>query len=324
MFNILLSSAGRQTFLVEAFQEALNGRGKVFAADFDPTAKALACADGAFVALAYSDAGYFNWITNICQKEKIGLLVSLNVDELLILEPLRENLAKFGCTLVGGPLGSIQITYDKLALNHFCKKTGLPVIKTWQENNILESKDVSFPLIAKKRFGKGSRGQMKIWNQKELLDFFVKQENLPKDEEYIFQEWLEGVEYGFDLVNNFDGHFEGILVRRKYAMKNGETDIALTENSDNWLSFGELISNNLKHQGTIDMDAIVVNGKPHLIDVNFRFGGGYAFSHLAGANIPKTYVSWALRESIDPDWLKPQKGIFGQRTSIGVIKKTKL
>ena len=35
------------------------------------------------------------------------------------------------------------------------------------------------------------------------------------------------------------------------------------------------------------------DGRLWLIDINPRFGGGYPFSHLAGADAPAAYVRWS-------------------------------
>lgn len=323
MFNILLSSAGRQSFLVKEFHEALNGRGSVFASDFNRAATSLKAADKGFVTPAFTDSEYINCIVELCKLHAVSLLISLNTDDLLILELNRSKFDKIGCQLVGGPIDSIKTTLDKYQIYNLCKKLGLPAVKTWLPEDLKKTHSIKYPLIAKPRFGKGSRGQKIIKTEVELQLFLKDTNKSSNSESYIFQEFLNGQEFGFDLINNFNGEFAGILARKKYAMKNGETDTAISEKEDKWLNFGQLISKTLKHQGIIDMDAIIIKDKPFLIDINFRFGGGYAFSHLAGANIPKVYVSWALNESVKSEWLKAKQGILCQRKIEGVTIVTK-
>jgi carbamoyl-phosphate synthase large subunit len=76
MFNILLSSAGRQSFLVKEFRDALDGRGSVFASDFNMASTSLKAADKGFVTPAYTDSEYVNCIVELCKLHSVSLLIS--------------------------------------------------------------------------------------------------------------------------------------------------------------------------------------------------------------------------------------------------------
>jgi carbamoyl-phosphate synthase large subunit len=43
--------------------------------------------------------------------------------------------------------------------------------------------------------------------------------------------------------------------------------------------------------------------------MNPRFGGGYPFSHVAGANLPAALIAWVKGETPDTSWLKVNKGV---------------
>jgi carbamoyl-phosphate synthase large subunit len=53
--NVLLSSAGRRSYLVHYFRDALRGTGAVFAANCVPDTPAMLVADRAFVVPAVAD-----------------------------------------------------------------------------------------------------------------------------------------------------------------------------------------------------------------------------------------------------------------------------
>lgn len=274
--NILISCAGRQELLIHAFIEALGGTGKVFASDCDVKARSLKAADQGLVAPPYTHPDYLAWVVDLCVTHHIDLIVSLNVDDLYFLEGARPELSKAGAQLIGGPIESIEKTRDKYQLMSLCEALEIPVIPGVLNNGPEEIERLRFPLIMKPRFGKGSRG-VSVFKNKESL----RQKEIDFNGEYIFQEMIEGTEFGLDIVNDFQGNFAGVLVRRKFEMKNGETYKAVTQPPEKWHEFAKKISGALRHQGTIDADIMCAGDEPYLIDINFRFGGGYAFSHLA-------------------------------------------
>jgi len=55
----------------------------------------------------------------------------------------------------------------------------------------------------------------------------------------------------------------------------------------------------------MDADFFVTeNNDIFLLEMNPRFGGGYPFSHEAGANVPAALIAWAIGNKLSPDWLK--------------------
>ena len=47
--------------------------------------------------------------------------------------------------------------------------------------------------------------------------------------------------------------------------------------------------------------------------MNARFGGGYPFSHQAGANLPKAIINWLNNESIKQSLFKVKTGMVLQK-----------
>ncbi|MFW5879920.1 MAG: ATP-grasp domain-containing protein [bacterium] len=317
--NILISSAGRQVYLINAFKEALNDEGYVFAADNNRHALALKVADRYLISPPYESKDYLPWLFDKCKTNRIKLLITLNVDELLFLQPQKEFLEQVGCFLLGGDIDIIKMTYDKLALSKFSKKIGIDTPKIFSVEELHSNSRIDFPLIAKPRYGKGSRGQIILDSYNSLqklmdgIDFKIE-----KDQTYIFQQYINGSEFGLDIVNDFHSNPAATFVREKHSMQNGETFEATTRPSKGWERIGKLLSKNLNHQGTVDVDFIVENNRKYLIDINHRFGGGYIFSHIAGANLPKTFINWLTHKTINLQWLNPTPGVRGQRHDLDI------
>jgi carbamoyl-phosphate synthase large subunit len=313
--NILLSSSGRQVFLANAFKNALNGNGKVYAADNNATSSSLEAADKGFVAPAFTSKKYIPWLVNLCKENDVRLLITLNVDDLLVLEKERAQFEKINCKLVGGPLDSIEISYDKYKVVEFLKKLNMPAVKTWLVDDPQLFKNDVYPLIAKPRFGKGARGNVIINTPVEFQDFIedIKSQNTP----YVIQELIDGEEYGFDIINDFNANFLTVIGRRKIIQQDGESLQVMTVNPEFWKDTALRLSKELRHQGTVNFDVMFKNGMGYLIDINFRFSGDYVFSHIAGANTPKIYVDILGGNDINIENFTPKCNVMIRRVLNG-------
>jgi len=57
--------------------------------------------------------------------------------------------------------------------------------------------------------------------------------------------------------------------------------------------------------------------------MNPRLGGGYPFSHMAGANLPAALVAWANREQPDAHWLQVEPNIMASKYDELVVMDSK-
>lgn len=309
--NILITSVGRQVFLVNAFKEALNGKGKVCVADYDGKAKAFSVADVSFVVPAFTSDEYIPELIKICKENKINLLLSLNVDDIICIKKHEELFRRVDCFVLGAEHDMIVKSNDKYELPIMSQELGLPAAKTWlfDESFTPELID-NYPIIAKPRYGKGARGNVVINSVSELKDFMG---SIDSYVPYVFQEMIVGEEYGFDIINDLEGNFFRILGRRKIIQKGGESFQAETINPDFWINAAKKWSNKIKYTGTANFDVIFDGEKGYLIDLNLRFSGDYVFSHIAGANTPKIIVDLFLKNNIDALQYWPEFEVKGER-----------
>jgi carbamoyl-phosphate synthase large subunit len=136
-----------------------------------------------------------------------------------------------------------------------------------------------------------------------------------KGEEVIFQEFIKGQEYGLDVVNDLEGKYVATLGKKKMAMRAGETDSAVTMKSEELEMLGKTVSEALGHVGVLDVDVIKDNstGKNYLIEMNARFGGGYPFSHNAGADVPLAIIKWLSGKEADNALFEIREGVKAQK-----------
>lgn len=311
--TILVASVGRQRYLIEAFTAACGPGGRVLACDHDSLAAGGAVATRFVLAPRFDGSDYAPWLLELCRAEDVTLLLTLNADELVRLEALRPALVEAGTTLLGMPAGRLATCLDKGRLGELCEGTGLRVPPAWSGDAWRDAPADAYPLVAKPRAGRGSRGLTVLETPAAAAALAAERGDALTD--LLLQQRLEGQEYGLDLVNDPQGRPATVLVRRKLRMRGGETDVAETVRDDALEAAGRRLAARLRHQGLVDVDVVRVGGVDHLIDVNPRFGGGYVFSHAAGANVPAAIVAWARGHEPEAAWLAAEPGVRHARVS---------
>lgn len=334
--NILFTCAGRRTYLLKYFKENMAEGDKVVATDMQLTAPALQAADVKIQVPAVYDPEYVNITINICKEQKIDALLSLNDLELPVLA---ENKAKFealGVKVIVSAPKVIDIAFDKYKTALWVESIGLTSPKTYVRledcKKALAAGEIQFPLFMKPRWGSGSIGLETIDDMEELDVYYnlllkkIKKTILATasvgDEYIMIQEKLTGCEFGLDVMNDLEGRNAGVSVKKKLAMRAGETDKAVTVDLPEVREIGRKIGENLGHIGNLDVDIMQrADGTYCVLELNPRFGGGYPFSYEAGVNLPLAIIKWLKNEPVDPQMLVPQYGkMFSKNDYLMEIK----
>ena len=326
--NVLLTSAGRRSYLVKYFKEAVGASGRVVVSN-SAVSQAFAAADRAVVSPVIYDGGYIPFLLNLCREEKIGLLVSLFDIDLPVLSAHKREFEDIGVTVAVSDPEVIGICNDKWRTYGFLTENSFSAPKTYVSleaaKNAIKAGDIGWPVMVKPRWGMGSLAIYRADNERELEIFYDKTRNNIKEtylkyeaaqapeECVLIQQWIDGQEYGMDVINNLDGSYQNVVQKRKEAMRSGETDSAVTVEIPALREIGERISGLLRHRGNLDMDLFEKDGQFYVLELNARFGGGYPFSHLAGVNLPKALVEWSCGREPDPELLKAEAGVRGYK-----------
>lgn len=304
--RILFTCAGRRGYLFPYFKAAAPDV-EILAADADPHAPALLLADRSFLLPAIEAKGYRPAVADLCRREKVDLLFSLHDYDLAHIAALREELASAGTRAVVSSPAVIDVCTDKLRTAEFLAEHGLPAPATWPAARAIEMVrrgELGFPLFLKPRRGSASVGIRQV----EDLECLVTEARVRDD--YLAQECLTGVEYGFDVLNDFEGRPIAVTVKRKLAMRGGETDRSVTVKEPDLVELGRRTGEALGHVGNLDMDVFVTDTGPRVLELNPRFGGGYPGSHVAGADYPAKIVA-LVRQARRPDRLDDyEDGVF--------------
>lgn len=312
--NILFTCAGRRRYLLKYFKEQLNGGGLIVAADMQLSAPALSVADAVEQVPSVYDSNYVDTILGICKKHHIDLLISLNDLELPVLAARKADFEANHVILLVSPLNVIDICFDKWKTANYILSLGLKTPKTFVDYQeaiqSIHNDELKFPLVLKPRWGSGSIGIESANDLEEMsMVYALLQKRIKKSilsetsqgENYILiQEKIVGQEYGIDVMNDLNGNFQAVSVKRKIAMRAGETDKAITVDNPQIREIGRVIGENLKHIANLDCDILERNGEYFVLELNPRFGGGFPFSYEAGVNMPEAIIEWAKGNKIDP------------------------
>lgn len=327
--NILLTGAGRRTFLVRVFQEALGHRGGVIACDTSANAPALVPADQRIILPAMDAPDYYEILLSICREKSVRLIVSVNDLELGGLARYAPRFRSVGTIpLVAAP-EIVAACQDKWAAFQWLRVRGIPTPETYltlaDARLAIDRGVLKFPVLIKPRWGTSSIGVEVVENERELelgyewakirihRTILARMSQVDPDRAFVIQECIQGQEHGIDIVNDLKGNYVATFARRKLAMRAGNTDRAISVAEPRLDRLGKILGQHLGHIGSVDCDVMVTDEESFVLDINPRLGGGYPFSHLAGANLPAALVAWAEGTEPDPAWLRCQPGVLSSK-----------
>lgn len=334
--NILFTCAGRRTYLLKYFKENLLSGDLIIATDMQLTAPALQIADVKIQVPSVYDSKYIDTTIDICKSYKINALISLNDLELPILSVNKHLFESIGVEVIVSSPEVIDICFDKYKTAQWIESIGLCAPQTYVRmcdvKKALSEGNIAFPLFMKPRWGSGSIGLETIDDMDELeMYYHILSKKIRKSilatasvgEEYIMiQEKLTGDEFGLDVMNDLNGKNIGVSVKKKLAMRAGETDKAVTVDLPEVKQIGARVGDKLHHIGNLDMDIMQrANGDYCVLELNPRFGGGFPFSYEAGVNFPLAIIKWLRGEIVDSSILQPRYGaMFSKNDYLMEIK----
>lgn len=298
MLNVLLTCAGRRHYLTTYFKQALGDLGRVVGTDMDLSAPALQACDVSRQVPGVFDPSYLDELKKVILEENIHMVFSLNDLEVCLLAENRAALEQeTGATFYVPPVQTLDVCADKWRTVEFAREIGIVAPETFltvaSAVVALEVGRVQFPLIIKPRWGSASIGLHVVETLSDLETAFETcrkavaksaLSSLGAEDTVIIQEVIQGPEYGVDLLYGKQENFIGFTAKKKLAMRAGETDKAVTVAPGPFQETVDKIAAALPHRGNLDCDFLERDGKLYLLEFNTRFGGGYPFTHLAGAN----------------------------------------
>ncbi len=303
--NILFSTVGRRGYIVDYFREHLPADSRLIGTSdrndckTEFTSGFFHCDKSYIVPSIKREESYIDKLLQICKQEKIDMLFSFYDYDTYVLSKYIHEFEAIGVKPVISSHKVNEICFDKHKTFKFLKDKGFKTPWTMTSDEIIQTEIPSYPVIVKPRFGFGSNA-ISFANDRNEVDFFLKYYD---NEDMIVQEFIEGAEYSFDILNDFNGKTVTSVVKRKIKMRAGETDQGYAIKDNQLVKSAMRLGNKLGHTGPLDVDFFIKDNEPYILELNPRFGGGYSITHYAGLDFTKMLVE-IFEGTIDPDYSK--------------------
>jgi len=223
--NVLVSGAGGdvgQGVIKSLHSSRLDV--EVYAICISTTSAWLHKVEHSFIAPLSASDQYIPYLIELINKCKIDVFIPTVDSEILKISHFKEAIEKqTNCLVFVGHSDVVQTTDDKLKTveflkqNGFCSPASIALDPLTVEPFINE---VGFPLILKKRSGRGGTNVFKIHSFAEIVPYYCQVD-------FMLQEWLDPShgEYTSGIYLGDDGAVKGSCTFRR-QLKNGSTYIA--------------------------------------------------------------------------------------------------
>lgn len=262
---------------------------QIYSADIDPYAAGLYLVDPSrrMIVPRGDSESFVAEITELCDRERIDVLVPTVDSELLPLAIARAELAEHGIALVLASEQTLRDCLDKWTLHARC--TGaLRVPETVLVDADFDPGACTPPVIVKPRSGSGSRGVRRVDDVEELM-------RLPRDGTLLVQEYLPGTEYSLDVLARADGAILAVVPRSRLKVDSGIAVTGRTVHDESLESIGALVAQRIGLTSVANVQVkLTGDGEPALLEVNPRFPGTMSLTVASGVNMPRLCVQEAL------------------------------
>lgn len=252
--------------------------GKIIVTDSDSLAPGVFMADiFSTMPEAREESLFVDKLFELVKFHKVTVLMPSSGFDIYPYSKYRKELQELGANAVVSDIEVLEICRDKVrTYQELLPRFKVPFTTTEP------AKISSFPVIAKPRFGKGSRDVIMIEDESDLRYVTSKYHDM------IFQQYLPGIEYTIDVLSDLNKEPLFAVPRIRLQTKGGIS------------TKGKIVRNQKMEEDCMNIaKSIGIRGpcciqmkethdsEPQLVEVNARLGGGTIFTTLAGANMPE-------------------------------------
>ncbi len=294
--NVLLTSAGRRTSLLQFFQSAASERnGAVWAGDADPLAPTLQSASHSIVLPPIQDPTYVPTLLTHVETFDLDVVVPLIDPDVQALSSARDRFRTAGCQLLLSTPSLLEVAHDKWkTVQHFSEQ-GIRTPASWRPAHSAPE-NWPDPVFIKPRWGSASKNAQRVG--RDHAASVAASIDAP-----ILQEIIEAPEITVDALFDLDGTLIHYVPRLRIRTMAGESIQGRTLSDPalhSWLRRLLPRLGTLGARGPITVQAFHTPPEPTLLEINPRFGGGFPLTHAAGGRYPKWILQMCNGTSVSP------------------------
>ena len=243
---------------------------KLVGCDISPQPLASMNLDSFYMSLQVTDPLYLSSINEICEKEKIDLIIPVPEQE---IEFFAHEVPRISAKVLIANQLAIRVGLDKLATSEFMLQLGDFAPRTFAR---YPGSGLELPVLTKPRSGRGSRN---VYICKTIEDVEYHQRNMAP---MIFQEILEpaDMEVTCGVYATNQGNVLSIQLLRK--LSGGRTSWARVIKDEQITVLCEDIARGLSLRGAINVQLILTKQGPKVFEINPRYSSTVEMRHRLG------------------------------------------
>lgn len=244
---------------------------------------------------------YIPELLEICKNNKIEYVFPTVDEELIVCSQNKQLFNQYGINMIVSETSAIENCLDKYKLYKKLSEANVLVAKTWRLNNDIDFSELSFPVIVKPATGRGGRGVSLISSVEELYNILREQSN----DDYIVQEYAEGIEYSVDTLSDLDLKAIVAVPRKRLEIKGGICWRGCTDFNQKIIDESKRAVETVGIFGPACLQLIYTpNNEIKIFEINPRIGGTISLTINSGVDVLNLTLKLLKKELIIDDELK--------------------
>lgn len=256
----------------------------------------LYATDRAYISPVADDPRFSDWLINLCKVERVHAILSGVEPILSVLAGQAQRIrTETGAICIVSSPECLAIGDDKLLTCQWLRDSGFafPRCAASQDSNGVKAlvDECGFPLVAKPRSGKSSRGLFEIWSDEDV-------QSIVRRDSYVVQEHLghPSQEYTAACFSDQNAIVRGAIVMRRELLE-GTTYRAEVGHFPIVREEAIRIAEALRPMGPCNIQMRLHKGKAVCFEINVRFSGTTPVrAHLGFNDVCATLKHFILRQ----------------------------